>query len=102
MLVAVTKVARRNLPGATRARMMLRELRHEAGVPEPTLLVMLGCSPSALRKWLSGERNPSGAALRCIWLLHRMHAGEVPRTLEDWFLWLPAANKGTSGQGAKA
>ena len=90
MLLAVTQITRRHLPGGARAQAMLRELRHKAGIPEPTLLVLLGCSRSAFRKWLSGERNPSGAAQRCIWLLHRIHRGEPPRDLAEWFLWTPA------------
>ena len=90
MLMAVTQLARRHLPGGARTQAMLRELRHEAGIPEPTLLVLLGCSRSAFRKWLSGERNPSGAAQRCIWFLHRIHRGEPPRDLAEWFLWTPA------------
>jgi len=67
---------------------MLRDLR-AAGVPPELLAVILGTSRDTVDGWRKSYRNPSGAALRCIWLVHRLWMGDAPRTLDDWFLWLP-------------
>lgn len=56
-------------PTADEVRRQLIELRQELRWPRSMLAAFLGVSRSVLRRWETGERRPSGAARRLIWLL---------------------------------
>jgi DNA-binding transcriptional regulator YiaG len=55
---------------ATQARSLLLQLRSKLRWSRPKLAAFLGVSPHVVRRWETGQRNPSGAARRLIWLLH--------------------------------
>jgi len=56
-------------PSGGDARGILLRLRSELRWPRSMLAAFLGVSREVLRRWETGERNPSGAARRLIWLL---------------------------------
>lgn len=82
-----------HLPTAETARGWLADLRAN-GCPLPILAVLLGTGAQTFDCWQRGDRRPSGAALRCLWLVHRLWMGDAPRTLADWFYWLPPRKPG--------
>jgi len=57
-------------PTAGEVRLMLLGLRRELRWPRSTLAAFMGVSRDVVRRWETGERNPSGAARRLIWLLN--------------------------------
>jgi hypothetical protein len=56
-------------PTAAEATGMLLALRERLRWSRPMLAAFLGVSRDVVRRWETGERNPSGAARRLIWLL---------------------------------
>jgi len=70
-------------------RRMLAELRDALQCSTPHLAAILGTPLATVRKWFSGERNPSGAASRLVWLLHTQTT--TPGLLEKnpglWLEW---------------
>jgi DNA-binding XRE family transcriptional regulator len=56
-------------PAAGEARQTLLGLRSELRWPRSALAAFMGVSRDVVRRWETGERNPSGAARRLIWLL---------------------------------
>ena len=57
-------------PRIEEIRKMLIQLRHDNRWSEAYMAAVLGVPKITLRKWESGERRPSGAARKLIWLLH--------------------------------
>lgn len=57
-------------PSAPEVRKVLLQLRGDLRWPRSMLAAFLGVSRDVVRRWETGERNPSGAARRLIWLLH--------------------------------
>lgn len=55
---------------------MLREL-HDAGVSRGRIARLLGVSTSAVSRWSSGDRQPSGYATFRLARLHRHLLGEA-------------------------
>jgi DNA-binding XRE family transcriptional regulator len=56
-------------PSADDVRRTLLTLRRELRWSRTTLSAVLGVSRDVVRRWEDGERNPSGAARRLIWLI---------------------------------
>ncbi len=56
-------------PTAAEASGTLRDLREKLRWSRPMLAAFLGVSRDVVRRWETGQRNPSGAARRLIWLL---------------------------------
>jgi DNA-binding XRE family transcriptional regulator len=56
-------------PAAGEGRAMLVQLRGELRWSRAMLAAFMGVSRDVVRRWETGERNPSGAARRLIWLL---------------------------------
>lgn len=57
-------------PSVADVRALLLRLRSDLRWPRATLAAFLGVSLDVVRRWETGERNPTGAARRLIWLLH--------------------------------
>jgi DNA-binding transcriptional regulator YiaG len=75
-------------PTAKEARVTLFRLRQKLRWSRTTMAAFLGVSQSVLRRWETGERNPSGAARRLIWLLNLL--ATEPDSLKnamDLILW---------------
>lgn len=73
-------------PTPTETREMLFTLRKRLGTTTAGLGAVLGVPLATVRKWLSGERNPSGAGRRVIWILYT--ATVSPKTLAEPGAWL--------------
>lgn len=75
-------------PAPEEVRQMLLQIRQERRWPHAYMAAVLGVSKEVLRKWLSGERHPTGAAKKLIWLLHDIlcHGGKVHnhRDIASW------------------
>lgn len=56
-------------PSAPEASAALIALREKLRWSRPMLAAFLGVSRDVVRRWETGERSPSGAARRLIWLL---------------------------------
>ena len=56
-------------PSTDEVRRMLLTLRRELRWSRSMLSAFLGVSRDVVRRWESGERNPTGAARRLIWFL---------------------------------
>lgn len=85
-------------PGAEELRRMLEEIRKELGLSISMLGAVLGAPRVTLRKWFSGERNPTGASRRLIWLVHArlFH----PETLEEPGAWLKLTRSSLAGSSS--
>lgn len=59
-------------PSASEARRILINLRRNLRWSRPTMAAFLGASVHTVVRWEMGERNPSGAARRLIWLLNQI------------------------------
>src|SRR5258706_1474712 len=57
-------------PKPEETRQMLLQLRTACEWPQARLAAVLGVPGATLRKWETGERRPSSAAKKLIWLLH--------------------------------
>ena len=67
---------------------MLLKLRKDFGWPQEHLAAVLGVPKVTLRRWESGERQPSGGAKKIIWLLHTLYfAPERVRNDFDLATW---------------
>jgi hypothetical protein len=74
---------------------MLCELQEHLRLPMEGFAAMFGVPLVTMRKWLSGERHPSGAAKRLIWLLHcAQFDPSVLRKLDGWLKWAGSNKKG--------
>jgi DNA-binding transcriptional regulator YiaG len=75
-------------PTAEDVRAMLRKLRNELRWSRDTMSGVLGVSREVIRRWETGQRNPSGAARRLIWLIDALffHRGKIPTAL-DLVVW---------------
>ena len=62
-------LARGFAPPAEEVRQMLLQLRGKLRWARSMLAALLGVSRDVVRRWETGERHPSGAARRLIWLL---------------------------------
>lgn len=47
-------------------------LRRDFKISRPTLAAFLGVGESTLKSWETGQRSPSRAAQRCVWLLNNL------------------------------
>jgi transcriptional regulator with XRE-family HTH domain len=56
-------------PSAVDCRQRLIRFRQATRWSRPAMAAFMGVSRDVLRRWETGERNPSGAARRLIWLL---------------------------------
>ncbi|MFZ0827529.1 MAG: helix-turn-helix domain-containing protein [Verrucomicrobiia bacterium] len=56
-------------PTAEQAKITLCRLRQKLRWSRSCMAAFMGVSQSVLRRWETGQRNPSGAARRLIWLL---------------------------------
>ena len=75
-------------PSPARCRKMLSEIREQLRLPVESLAMLLGTPLVTVRKWLNGERNPSGAAKRLIWLIHcAQFKPSVLRKMDGWTKW---------------
>lgn len=81
LLAAVASV------GAPSPGPLLREML--AMSTQAEVLATLGCGYGTLRSWIRGTRRPSGAAIRLIWLVHRVWSGAPPTRMVDFLGWLP-------------
>jgi len=57
-------------PEPAELRRMLRSLRKRLGLAQSLTAALLGVTKSAVVKWESGERTPTGAAAKMIFLLY--------------------------------
>ena len=67
---AINEMARLFAPDREMVRGMLVKLRNQLRWSEDFAAAAIGVPTVTLRKWESGERNPSGAARKLIWFLH--------------------------------
>jgi DNA-binding transcriptional regulator YiaG len=75
-------------PSAGECRVMLYRLRQQLRWSRPALAAFMGVSQSVLRRWENGERNPSGAARRLIWLLDLLaREPDSLKTAFDLIVW---------------
>jgi hypothetical protein len=75
-------------PSAEEIRMLLLDLGCRNNWRRVELSVLLGVSTHTLRRWEEGERHPSAAARKLIWLMHvLLHEPEILRTTLDIMLW---------------
>lgn len=74
-------VGRCYAPTADDSRKLLLELRSKLRWPRSGLAAFMGVSRDVVRRWETGQRNPSGAARRLIWLLHVL--ATKPEKLKD-------------------
>lgn len=75
-------------PAAGEARQTLLRLRSELRWPRSALAAFVGVSRDVVRRWETGERNPSGAARRLIWLLDLLvHHPEKLKSGMDLIFW---------------
>lgn len=70
-------------PTAGEIRVTLIRLRQTLRWSRAGMAAFLGVDRSVLRRWESGERRPSGAARRLVWLLHLL--AHEPESLKDAF-----------------
>jgi DNA-binding transcriptional regulator YiaG len=61
---------RGHAPTAHESRMTLLRLRQKLRWSRPGMAAFMGVSRAVMRRWETGERKPSGAARRLIWLLN--------------------------------
>ncbi len=75
-------------PTAHESRMRLIRLRQKLRWSRAGMAAYLGVDRSVLRRWETGERNPSGAARRLIWLLDVLaHEPDKLKSAVDFFVW---------------
>jgi DNA-binding transcriptional regulator YiaG len=75
-------------PTAAEAQVTLFRLRQKLRWSRTGMAAFLGVSQSVLRRWETGERNPSGAARRLIWLMDLLaHEPDKLKTATDLILW---------------
>jgi DNA-binding transcriptional regulator YiaG len=75
-------------PTAKEARVTLFRLRQKLRWSRTSMAAFLGISQSVLRRWETGERNPSGAARRLIWLMDLLaREPDTLKTAFDLFVW---------------
>ncbi len=53
-------------PAKALSKSAIKKLRLREKVSQPVFAMYLNVSPSAVKKWETGEKNPSGAALRLL------------------------------------
>lgn len=91
----VASLARLNAPNHVRTpAKMLKALMRSHGLSRHQLCLVLGASNHAVRAWARGRRNPSGAALKLLWLVDALARNEAPRTFLDLALWRRSAPPG--------
>jgi DNA-binding transcriptional regulator YiaG len=75
-------------PAASEAQVTLFRLRQKLHWSRAGMAAFLGVSRSVLRRWETGERRPSGAARRLIWLLDLLaHEPDKLKTAMDLIFW---------------
>lgn len=75
-------------PTAEEAKMTLFRLRQKLRWSRAGIAAFLGVSQSVLRRWETGQRNPSGAARRLIWLMDLLaHEPDKLKTAVDLIFW---------------
>jgi len=75
-------------PTAEEAKVTLIRLRQKLRWSRPMLAAFLGVSRDVVRSWESGQRNPSGAARRLIWLLDLLaHEPHKLKSAMDLVFW---------------
>jgi len=83
-----------NAPTVKEFRLGLLGLRARLGWSRSMLSAFLGVGKDTLRRWESGERNPSGAARRLIWLVGRLVGGSAQaRDGLDLVFWVSHATR---------
>ena len=70
-------------PSAGEIRVTLIRLRQTLRWSRAGMAAFLGVDRSVLRRWETGERKPSGAARRLVWLLNLL--AHEPDSLKDGF-----------------
>lgn len=66
----------------------MSESREYLQIPVETLAALFGVPLITMRKWLSGERKPSGAAKRLIWVVNSaLFRPRVLQKLDNWLHW---------------
>lgn len=67
---------------------MLLQLRSKLRWPRSMLAAFLGVSRDVVRRWETGQRKPSGAARRLIWLLNLLaHEPKKLKSGLDLIFW---------------
>lgn len=75
-------------PSAEEVQQMLLQLRNKLRWPRSMLAAFMGVSRDVVRRWETGERKPSGAARRLIWLLNLLaHEPKKFKSGLDLILW---------------
>ena len=75
-------------PTGGEAQVALIRLRKKLRWSRPMLAAYLGVSRGVLRRWETGERNPSGAARRLIWLMDLLaREPDKLKTAVDLIFW---------------
>jgi DNA-binding transcriptional regulator YiaG len=75
-------------PAAEEAKVTLIRLRQKLRWSRASLAAFLGVNRSVLRRWETGQRRPSGAARRLIWLLNLLaHEPDKLKTAFDLIMW---------------
>ena len=75
-------------PTAEEAQMTLFRLRQKLRWSRAGMAAFLGVGQSVLRRWETGERKPSGAARRLIWLMDLLaHEPDKLKTAFDLIVW---------------
>jgi len=55
----------------------VKKVRLREHVSQPIFAALLNVSPSAVKKWETGENTPSGAALRLLQIINKNGAGII-------------------------
>jgi DNA-binding transcriptional regulator YiaG len=75
-------------PTAHESRMTLIRLRRKLRWSRAGMAAFMGISRAVVRRWETGERKPSGAARRLIWLLNLLaHEPDKLKTAFDLIVW---------------
>src|ERR1035438_5821961 len=75
-------------PSAEEALRMLIKLRGKLRWSRPAMAAFLGVSKRVLRRWETGQRHPSGAARRLIWLMDLLvHDPDKLKNAMDLIFW---------------
>ena len=75
-------------PTAEEAKVTLFRLREKLRWSRAAMAAFFGVSQSVLRRWETGQRNPSGAARRLIWLMDLLaREPDKLKTAFDLIVW---------------
>ena len=69
------------------AQTTLLRLKRDHKLSRGQLAALFGVSVHTVRRWETGQRHPTGAARRLIWIMARFLEGKLPETLDGMLTW---------------